>query len=371
MSAEQALRLRRTDEESGCILIHVKPHGTRPLDLKLVASEGEHVYPASIKDSNVKVLQASNYAGNLDQWKAVLRYALLRVRPEEFPLPDNLQGVETVCSLADSTLTIVIRKNIGGIHQRLGSIRLPQNDEEVVDAFHMAAISAAKIDTLLERMDGLQASAIEHQAEVAKLTKQLDDLVQAKKDHESEMLRKCAALINAKKLKIRDQQRLLVGARLNVVDEEALNEVRSAKGRDVPISRGSKRKANGHALPLAEKEDDDGQATDDQDATLEVEEGRDQQTPEPSENGAFTESDEGGFDVPPARAVTRRHATNELEKSSQSAFSKPISSTMEDVVPPSKRELPFTNNADPKRGAAAVTRQIVVDDEDETDDEEL
>jgi hypothetical protein len=47
---------------------------------------------------------------------------------------------------------------------------------------------------------------------IAKLTQQLADLMQAKTQHENQMIANFAQLLNEKKLKIRNQQRLLASA---------------------------------------------------------------------------------------------------------------------------------------------------------------
>jgi hypothetical protein len=50
---------------------------------------------------------------------------------------------------------------------------------------------------------------------VAKLTAQLEQLTDAKREHEAALLEKFKLLLNEKKLKIRDQQRLLADAQIN------------------------------------------------------------------------------------------------------------------------------------------------------------
>ncbi|EMC96314.1 hypothetical protein BAUCODRAFT_70602, partial [Baudoinia panamericana UAMH 10762] len=204
---EQVLRLRRTDAEGQYLLVSVSQAGSKSLDLKLVASEGEHVYPTNIRETNVKSLQASNYSGSLEEWKTILKCALLHDFSDG--QRTDLQGVESVAAISGDKLTITIRKNISGITQRLGSIRLQQNEEEEASLFDWACTAVTIADSLREQMTALQTSAASHQEQVAKLNRQLDDLVQAKKAHEEELLKKFAVLINEKKLKIRQQQRLL------------------------------------------------------------------------------------------------------------------------------------------------------------------
>ncbi|KAK3671057.1 hypothetical protein LTR78_009018 [Recurvomyces mirabilis] len=378
MANTQVLRLRRTDADSEFVLVHVARHGSKPLDLKLVASEGEHVYPVKLKDSSVKTLQANNYGGDLDQWKATLRFALLRERPDN-GVPEMLQGIETVCSLERDTLIITIRKNIGGIHQRLGTIVLSQNDEEEINPYDWAAISTAKVDELLQNANEMQISAKKHEDDVAKLTKQLEDLVHAKKDHESEILKKCAALLNAKKLKIRDQQRLLSGAKIDINDAELVSTARrrdeGGKGRTAALSRGSKRKANGHAESVpeghnqAETDDDDAEEPD---AELE----QDQETPDPTDDEAEEEyMPSSSKTTPPSSTRATGKASDNAKRSLKGNVKGGDSAGQEDSSLPPQRELPFTkkagvsNNAQNKSIAARPGSRPTQDDE--TDDEEL
>ena len=193
--ATHILRLASTSHSGTHILIQVKQTRADSLDLKLIGTEHEHLYHAKIKDSNIKSLQA-NFSGDLDEWRQILRYSLLHERDGEISTP-VLQGLETVAAIHNNTLSITIRKNIGGITQRLGSIRLDQDDEkEEVGAFDWVDTAVATADDLRGQLETLQASVSGQQDQVAKLNRQLDELVQAKKDHESEMLKKFAVLLN-------------------------------------------------------------------------------------------------------------------------------------------------------------------------------
>lgn len=50
---------------------------------------------------------------------------------------------------------------------------------------------------------------------ITKLNTQLEDLVQAKNDHDDQLVAKFVQLLNEKKLKIRNQQRLLASANID------------------------------------------------------------------------------------------------------------------------------------------------------------
>lgn len=64
-------------------------------------------------------------------------------------------------------------------------------------------------------MAELQARVSSEQQITAKLNAQLDEFIKTKNEAETAMLRQFMALLNEKKRKIRDQNRLLAGAKLD------------------------------------------------------------------------------------------------------------------------------------------------------------
>lgn len=112
-------------------------------------------------------------------------------------------------------LTITLRKNISGITQRLGTITLKQDDSQAIELFEWAGNAVAASTSLESEVASLSAKYHDQQEAVAKLNAQLESLIKAKEEHENELLQKFVELLNAKKLKIRDQQRLLTGAKVD------------------------------------------------------------------------------------------------------------------------------------------------------------
>ena len=90
---------------------------------------------------------------------------------------------------------------------------------------------------------------------IQQLTAQLDALVGAKHAHEEEMLTKFAALLNSKKMKIRDQQRLLAQSKVDPKIAARVQQTR-ADPRKPDTSRETKRKANGSPSDSATDEDE-------------------------------------------------------------------------------------------------------------------
>lgn len=365
MAATHVLRVRRTDDPSANLLLNVtQTSKTRPLDLKLVATEHEHVYVGSLKSANLAALQASNYRGDDDEWKAIVAYVLLHQRPDANL--DALQGLEAVAAISGETCTLTLRKNIGGITQRLGSIKLKQDEEEEVSPFDWVEIAVATSDDLRSELVTLQASLGSQRTQVDALSRQLDDLVKAKKEHEEELLRKCAVLLDSKRAKIRDQQRELSAATKSQSGKNTHGSGREA-GRSAP----GKRKAG----PTASEEDEDGldldpvDEEDDDELVEEEEEG--QRTPEQdTDDGA---SDDG-FAPPPTRSQPPtssggKRGGKAAGKGTENGAAKEVSL---DEMPP-RRELPFARRTAPnaqqpdQNANGSAGRED--DEEDDTDDE--
>ncbi|KAK1072042.1 hypothetical protein LTR12_003448 [Friedmanniomyces endolithicus] len=372
------LRIRRTDSDGEHILVQVIPSGNKTLDLKLVASENEHVYPATITELKVKALQASNYSGDLEEWKTILRYALLRHQPAT-PLPDALQGLEMVAALSGTTITVTLRKNIGGIHQRLGSIQLKQNDAEAIDFFDWAGTAVSSSDGLRDQLNFLQASAELQREQVARLNRQLVDLVQAKQDHEEELLQKFAALLNAKKLKIRDQQRLLAGAKVDPKTAAAVSGSRNGTGnrREAGGSRNAKRKANGVDVEPDEVSEDGVVA---EEGRLEDDDlMREQETPQQTEDDATEgddDDDESGFDAAPSSSLAVGTGVTSKIKAIEATSDGPTSKHSNAGSLPPRRELPFARkgahvDVEAKRPEAKIAHVAAAEEEDDETDDEL
>ena len=354
--AVHILRLRRTDKSNEHVLLHVsQPKGSNDLDLKLVGTEHTRVFALDLKDAKAKSLQASNYTGDLPEWKAILKYVLLHERPEG-TLPEYLEGLEAVTAISGSSLTVTLRKNIQGITQRLGSIKLTEDANEEIDALDWVDRAVASSDDLRTQLETLQASVSGQQDQVAKLTKQLHDLVQAKKEHEEELLQKFAALLNSKKLKIRDQQRLLAGAKVDPVAAEAVKGARDGTGRrKAGTSRGGKRKAKEREEPEADATSDDDAETNGYEEVQQLDE-----TPPHSDQDATDDDDVDDLD----EAV-------KVSKQTPGAGKKGTAMEVDQSEePPPRRELPFARKTEaPSAPPAKIVQPAGDDDEDETDDE--
>ncbi|KAL2353273.1 hypothetical protein BJ546DRAFT_982213 [Cryomyces antarcticus] len=386
MAQGRVLRIRRTDVGyDSFVLVNVANNGSQPLDLKLIGTEGENPYKSSIRQGTIGALVATNYHGTAQEWQTALSAIFLQEQANTQDVK-SLEGLEAVSSISEKAglkqIAITLRKNISGITQRLGTVTLDQHDEQEIALFdwcglaaHTATAANADAVALTARCDALQKT-------IAQLTTQLDDLVTAKKEHEDALIAKFAELLNAKKLKIRDQQRLLAEVKLDPVTARNSTTRTSAKSREAAPSRAGKRKANGNA-PVGES---DSESVPDENGKLQTngEDGHHAaMTPEKSDVGETEDEDEDQGAFAPAASQVSRGGTRSQNGQSRAADAAPNdagnagdtirgTTTAVEEMPeaPPRRELPFLKS---KLGIGATkpatqTRPAAVE-EDETDDE--
>ncbi len=138
----------------------------------------------------------------------------LRKRPNS-ESDEIVKGLETVAIVDGERLEITVRKNIDGITQRLGTIALRQEESQAIELFEWAGNAIAASTSFETEVASISAKYQEQQEVLTKLNEQLEGLIKAKEEHEEILLEKFMKLLNEKKLKIRDQQRLLAGAKVD------------------------------------------------------------------------------------------------------------------------------------------------------------
>jgi hypothetical protein len=97
----------------------------------------------------------------------------------------------------------------------LGDIVLPEDDEFEFNPFDWAQASALAHAQTRQQLADLKAKLSSERDTIAKLNAQLDDFIETKKETETAMLQQFMELLNEKKRKIRDQSRLLAGAKVD------------------------------------------------------------------------------------------------------------------------------------------------------------
>ncbi|KAJ4316424.1 hypothetical protein N0V84_007861 [Fusarium piperis] len=204
MAQTRILRFARSDDKSAFVLVQVTPKGSKPLDLKLVGTEGEAPYVASCK---VVSLRVKNCPASEDEWQSILE-ALF----QQEPVPD-IQATATVQS--DKNISITIRKEIQGITQRLGAITLNYDPDEAIELFEWCGAAVESSAASKQAVADLTVKSADSEAAVAQLQSQLEELLRAKDEDETVLLRKFRDLLNEKKVKIREQQQVLASTTFN------------------------------------------------------------------------------------------------------------------------------------------------------------
>ena len=92
---------------------------------------------------------------------------------------------------------------------------MQQDDDLEVSIFDWACQAVSDTDMARQEVSLLNAKYAQQQKVIDQLQTQLDDLVKRKEEHEETLLNKFQQLLNSKKLKIRDQQRLLASAKID------------------------------------------------------------------------------------------------------------------------------------------------------------
>ncbi len=202
-----------------------------------------------MKASRISSLREKKSVQSNSQWEHTLLNTLLQqlIIPEE-PNQHPKERIETVASLSPSRLTLIFRKNISGITQRLGEITLHQDDAIEIDPLSWTSLAIAHGDALEAHVSDLTAKHASAQQNLSALNQQLEELITAKQAHEIALLSKFKVLLNAKKVKIRDQQRLLAQAKVRGTPQGAQDATRGADetgARHIPSeSKRGKRKAD-------------------------------------------------------------------------------------------------------------------------------
>ncbi|KAK5462415.1 hypothetical protein LTS15_002127 [Exophiala xenobiotica] len=367
--ATWVVRLTKADKAKSPILVRVsQKEGGHDLDLDLLATDGDAAYTGKIRQRSLKKQRARNYEGSDDDWNAIVCHVFgTGTGPKINSVQKENLDVECFVSGKDprSTLTISLRNKVEDITQQLGSIELPQTeDTNDIDLFGWAIQAIDRRDELEENTIFLQEAAKAKNDIVTNLHKQIDELVNAKAEHEQQLLAKFTALLNEKKLKIRNLQRVLSTAQ---ADPKKLKELQSAMGREAPSNgrRGTKRLAQEQDEGSDESEGFESMDVDavvnNPEEPVSPESGR--STPEPED----TDDEDEDLDAP-STAVSRptTRGTDSRKKAPT-------------PLPP-RRELPFQRKSGGKKDEAAEepkkahTPPTAADDGDEetaSEDDEL
>ncbi|PQE09814.1 mitotic apparatus p62 protein [Rutstroemia sp. NJR-2017a BBW] len=339
--------------ENEFVLVHVETAGSKPLDLKLIGTDNESAFTVSFKDSRISSLKAKNSPCSDEEWSSILS-SLLLGESTQGAQANVMRGVEVHAKVEDTTMTLVIQKVTEGIKQRLGAIKLTEdaNAADEISLFDWCALTIKSSESSKSELESLQIKYKEQQETLDKLNEHFKELNKAKADYETELFEKFALLLNEKKLKIRDQQRLLSCATVDPAKLEAIKSARAGVNRTAGASRSGKRKAAKDAQVESSDDSDSGfekMDLDDPESRPAPEpeqddesDKADQQTPEPSDVEDTATEDEADEPLPPPQAARKKHVVEDSPDDEPSPPAKPAPKAL-----PPTRNLPFAKKANP------------------------
>ncbi|KAK2624205.1 hypothetical protein QTJ16_006155 [Diplocarpon rosae] len=352
-AAPVVLRIPRVNH-NGYILLHVSSAGGRQLDLKLTGTESENLFSVELKHNQISKLRSKT----LDQaeWETVLLSMLLGIDRNGAPIAAP-EGIEAMAKV-DGKITITIQRNIEGITQKLGSISLSE-DPGAIDLFEWCGTAIEAKNCLVQELSLSKAKLAKKDAHIERLEQSLAEMVTLKNQNETQLLEKFSLLLNEKKLKIRDQQRLLYTSNSDPRAVEAMEQRRLAlHSRPTGASREGKRKAG----EAAENEgSDDGYVKMEIDNETEPSES-DGEKPQDNSTADEDTASENAEDEEPAPPPTRKPVNDKPIGSSQHSLEIHTPDLMRTSP---ERESPFA------RPAAKVSASASGESETEDEDDEL
>lgn len=264
MSKSWVLKLPRLDGD-GYLLLRAFSSSDSALDLNLLATEGEAPYRGKgtlitlreygvvhilnvllVRQRKIKDLRAKNFHGSDDEWQNILLHVFNPQSAASLP-EDKGKGLEIVAAIGNGKVTITLRNRIDKITQRLGSIELSQDDDAEIQLFDWCGSSIDQRSILQAEQSELRVKYESAQANITSLNAKLEELVKAKADHEEELISKFVLLLNEKKSKIRNQQRLLSTAKVDQKKLQQMQKTLDGKGRRAESIRAGKRRADANA----------------------------------------------------------------------------------------------------------------------------
>ncbi|KJK80962.1 hypothetical protein H634G_03495 [Metarhizium anisopliae BRIP 53293] len=330
MAPKRILKFSQSENEASYVLVQVSSKGSKPLDLKLVGTEGEAPYVCSLRHDRVASLRVKNCPVSEAEWQTILQSIF-----EQQPLPD-IQASATVQS--GSSVSLTIRKQVQGITQRLGAITLTHDGGEAIELFEWCATSVDAVTQAKAAASTSDVRVRDLQTAVGELKSQLDELVAAKQEDEVVLLQKFRDLLNEKKVKIREQQKIITDLSANDAPREEVDEVdevqTAKRGRKAP-----KRKAQ--AVENESPEED-------VDMTAEKGESEDEDGDSTTEATASVANDEDEDE----------DEDMDMDRTADEAAREPLPPQKKQEAPPPPRALPFQK----KKQAVAA---------DDSDDDEL
>jgi hypothetical protein len=186
----------------------------------------------AVRQRSLKKQRAKTYDGTDEDWNNVVSSILNPSKSS--PAGSQRQTLDVTCSISGKgskrTLSITFNNKVEEITQRLGSIELIETeDTDDIDLFGWTSQAVEQRDATQGEILDLKEQVKTKGEIVHSLQQRLDELVEVKADHEKQMLSKFTQLLNEKKLKIRNMQRILATAK---PDQKKLKELEAAIGKE-------------------------------------------------------------------------------------------------------------------------------------------
>jgi hypothetical protein len=261
--------------------------------------------------------------------------------------------------------------------QRLGTFSLAYDESQEIELFEWCGIAVQSTSNSANELASFKSRFRKQQETISKLNAQLEELIAAKAAHEAELLEKFRDLLNEKKAKIRDQQRLLATAKVDPKKLAAIQASRkSSKKSAASSSRTGKRKAE-NGSQMDEDEDDEFEKMDvDVDQVPNDSDQQDIETPDEDETETADEDDDEIIPQTKPPAANTKQAGKSKGKPAAGKDTNNKSSgneykqnqDMEDDPPktPPRRELPFA-----KKNKPQAKPPVEDDEETASEDDEL
>ncbi|EHY54927.1 hypothetical protein HRR90_008723 [Exophiala dermatitidis] len=345
------------DNGANPILVKIsRKEGGHDLDLDLLATDGDAAYAGKVRQRSLRKLRARNYDGSDDDWASIISHTLLLKQGHTISDAQK-NNLDVACSTSgkdpNATLTINFRNKVEDITQKLGSIELPQTEEtDDVDLFGWTLQAIQQRDHLYKNVETLSGQLKSKDQALKSLQKQIDELVEAKAEHEKQLLSKFTVLLNEKKLKIRNMQRVLSTAK---ADPSALREISSLIKNEEPAGPGRRSKRHADEAPAGDETDDsDAFETMQVDGVTNARQHRNREAHSPSSREitpthSETADDDEPDDLGGARPAAERPKTRAASRKKQTAQKVPS------PLPP-RRELPFQKNRNGQSSDAHASR---------------
>lgn len=250
-----------------------------------------------------------------------------------------------------------------------GEITLPKDDEFEFNPFEWVQASAQAHLQTLQELAAVKGRIDNEQATITKLNAQLDDFIKTKNETETAMLQQFMELLNEKKRKIRDQSRLLAGAKVDKSTALAIQSARTETPRKAGPSRTSKRKAPTRAAKVTQEQESDNDQMEIDEAKLEEQNDEDD-VPSPATPDRGSDAETESEDETSDNGL--RNGPSGIPKSNPRVTQPAKEDASSSDGPPPPRSLPFGRAGIQSKGPAKKpSPPPPADDDDETDDEEL